>query len=59
MTEQEMKEAFEKLWIDSTYALSTHFEMLVSRIDKLERQVVIQNKVIKELWAFKKASEGK
>lgn len=59
MTDQEMNDRFEKLWLDAGYALSTHFENLADRVTRLENKVVLQNKIIKELWAFKKQSEAK
>ena len=57
MTEEELNVRFEKLGLDAGYALSTHFENLADRVTRLENQIKIQNKVIKELWAFKKQIE--
>jgi hypothetical protein len=55
LSEQQVKETFEKCWIDSTYAMNTHFSAQMEQIEALKKQIQVQNRVIKEMWARMKA----
>lgn len=50
-------EIVDKLLNDAMYGIQTHFNAQQEQIDALKRQVQVQNRVIKELWAWKKSRE--